>query len=261
MTDQQHKSLVQQQFGRSANDYASSDIHAAGESLRILLDMVNPRDSWHAVDVATGAGHTAMAFAPLVGNVIATDITDPMLKETRQLAKQRKIENLTVMVADAESLPFDDNTFDLLTCRLAFHHFKNQTKALAEFARVLKPGGSIGFTDNYTVEDPVAADFYNRFERLRDPSHHKVCSTERLKSLFDSAGFTDLESKKLTKEFEFHEWADRQRVCGNDKAKLLQMLAATPRELLPLLKPRKTAVTSFFSLAEIVIVAKFGPKL
>lgn len=256
MSDSTHKSLVQHQFGRSAGDYATNDFHAVGESLAVLNELIAPQKDWRILDVATGAGHTGILFAPMVAEVVATDITDEMLAETLELAGQRKIANLTTAIADAESLPFDDQSFDMVTCRLAHHHFVQQQKAIEEFARVLKPGGIIGFTDNYTVEDPAAAEFYNRYEKIRDPSHFQVHSLGELEQLFANAGLVIKDSRQLTQEFEFHKWADRQRVTDSDKELLLDMLDEAPELLIPLFKPRKADGTAYFSLAEVVLVAE-----
>jgi ubiquinone/menaquinone biosynthesis C-methylase UbiE len=191
-----------------------------------------------------------------VEKIIATDITPEMLTTATELAKQKGINNLTTQIADAESLPFDDESFDLLTCRLAFHHFTRQAQSLSEFARVLKPGGIVGFTDNYTADDQVAAVFYNLLETIRDPSHFWVTSINQLSEMFYDAGFEILHTQLLSKELEFHGWADRQRVSDADKTRLLAMLDEVPELLLPLLQPRKTDQTTYFSLAEAVIIAR-----
>ena len=81
------KSLAQQRFGKAAADYATSEVHAKGASLKRLIELTEPKSHWRVLDVATGAGHTALAFAPHVAKVTATDITEEMLAETRKLAK------------------------------------------------------------------------------------------------------------------------------------------------------------------------------
>src|SRR6266849_4178603 len=73
------KSLVQEQFGATAAHYLTSKPHAKGKSLERLVELVQPQPAWRALDVATGAGHTAYAFAPHVARVWATDITEEML--------------------------------------------------------------------------------------------------------------------------------------------------------------------------------------
>ena len=61
MSDKQ-KSKVQAQFGPAAEGYATSSVHAKGESLEILAGLIEPQPDWQALDVATGAGHTAILF-------------------------------------------------------------------------------------------------------------------------------------------------------------------------------------------------------
>ncbi len=252
------KAKVQAQFGASAEGYATSDIHAKGESLGILLELVKPQPDWLALDVATGAGHTALLFAPHLAHVIASDLTEAMLRKTAELAAARNLTNLETKAADAEELPFDDALFDLVTCRLAFHHFPNPRQALSEFARVLKPGGTLGFTDNITVPDKQAAGYYNAYEKLRDPSHNWVYPLVRLQAMFEKAGLQVEASRQLSKEFEFHKWADRQHVSDADKEKLLEMMRHIPEALNPLFAPRWADGTMYFSLWETVIFAKKG---
>ncbi|MCB9078001.1 MAG: class I SAM-dependent methyltransferase [Anaerolineaceae bacterium] len=251
------KAKVKSQFGVSADGYATSDVHAQGESLGILLNLVKPQPEWQALDVATGAGHTAMLFAPYVAQVIASDLTEPMLTKTAQLAAERGLTNLETRLADAEALPFDDNSFDLVTCRIAFHHFPNPHQALSEIARVLKPGGIFGLTDNVTVPDKQAAGYYNAYEKLRDPSHHWVYPQVRLEAMLEKAGLNvEATSHILTKELEFHKWADRQNVSNANKDKLLEMMRHIPELLQPLFAPRWADGTMYFNLWEVVIVAR-----
>lgn len=82
--------VVRSKFGPAAADYAASDVHAKGESLARIVELVAPQKAWAALDVATGAGHTAAVFAPHVASVIASDITDEMLGEAAKLATSRR---------------------------------------------------------------------------------------------------------------------------------------------------------------------------
>jgi ubiquinone/menaquinone biosynthesis C-methylase UbiE len=252
------KARVQRQFGAATDGYATSDIHASGESLGILLGLIKPQAEWQMLDVATGAGHTAMAFAPHLAHVVATDLTEGMLAKTAELAAARELTNLEVRPADAEALPFEDGAFDLVTCRLAFHHFPNARQAVAEFARVLKPGGLLGFTDNIVVPGRHAAGYYNAYEKLRDPSHNWVYPLVRLQAMFEQAGLQVEASRQLSKELEFQEWADRQHVSAADKAKLLEMMRNIPEALKPLFAPRWADGTLYFSLWEAVIIGRKG---
>ena len=250
------KAKVRSQFGAAADGYATSEVHAKGESLAILVEITKPQPDWLVLDVGTGAGHTALTFAPYVKQVIASDLTDEMVAKAGELASGRGIANVDTRAADAEALPFETDTFDLVTCRLAFHHFPNARQAIAEFARVLKPDGVLGFTDNVTVPDKQAGGYYNAYEKLRDPSHHWVYPSVRLQAMFEQVGFRIEVSRELTKEFEFHKWADRQRVSPADKEKLLEMMRNIPAALQPLFAPRWTDGTLYFTLHEVVLIAR-----
>ena len=250
------KDLVRSQFGRSAAAYATSDVHAHGEGPGLLVAMLRPEAGWHALDVATGAGHTALAMAPYVADVLATDLTPEMLDQTRRLAAERGLANVTTSIGDAESLPFENGRFDLVTCRLAFHHFPHPEQAMREFARVLKPGGLLGFSDNIAVEDPAGAAAYNAYEKLRDPSHHEVPPLSRLITMLETAGLHVEATQSFSKEMEFTVWADRMHVSAPDKQRLLEMLRTVPASARPLLQPRTADGVTYFSLWECVIVAR-----
>jgi ubiquinone/menaquinone biosynthesis C-methylase UbiE len=250
------KAKAQAQFGASADAYATSSIHARGESLDLLVELVAPGSGWQALDVGTGAGHTALTFAPHVAHVVATDLTGEMLAKTAELAAERGLTNVETKAADAETLPFENGSFDLVTCRLAFHHFPNSRRAVGEFARVLKPGGILGFTDNVVVPDKKAAGYYNAYEKLRDPSHNWVYPLVRLQTMFEDAGFKVKVTRELSKELEFYAWADRQAASDATKEKLLDMMRNVPEALEPLFAPRWANDTLYFSLWEAVIVAE-----
>src|SRR5438105_876268 len=164
------KSLVQEQFGATAAHYLTSKPHAKGKSLERLVELVQPQPAWRALDVATGAGHTAYAFAPHVARVWATDITEEMLALVRDEIAKRKLANVRVAYAKAESLPFEDESFELVTCRIAPHHFESIPRFLDEARRVLKRSGTFALVDNVVPEGSVG-DYINAFERFRDPSH------------------------------------------------------------------------------------------
>lgn len=256
LLDDDLKDKARFQFGPAADAYATSDIHARGESLALLVELIQPEPGWQALDVAAGAGHTALAFAPHVARVVAADLTDAMLAKTAELAAARGRANVETRLADAEALPFEAATFDLVTCRLAMHHFPQPRQALAEFARVLRPGGVLGLTDNVTVPDKQPAGYYNAIEMLRDPSHHWVYPLARLQTMVEDAGFRVEAVRQLSKELEFHAWADRQAVSDEVKAKLLDMMRAMPDALQPLFQPRWADETLYFSLWEVVMVGR-----
>lgn len=261
------KSLVQQQFGAHAAAYATSTVHAKGASLGRLIDLVRPQPDWQALDVATGAGHTAAAFAPHVAQVIASDITDEMLAEARKLAASKALANMDTATADAEALPFEDARFDLVTCRIAPHHFPHIPKFVGEVRRVLKPGGTFALVDNIapdaestpgfsSAELNEAARAYNTFEAIRDPSHGRCLGMTEWTDILTDTGFELVHKERLGKDMEFQPWAERLGADAQTIAKLRTMLAEASPALKAFLKPHEEGGTLWFTLDEAILIAR-----
>jgi ubiquinone/menaquinone biosynthesis C-methylase UbiE len=220
------KTLNQEQFGKNAAGYLTSTPHALGKSLERLVALTAPQKDWRVLDVATGGGHVAYTFAPHVARVWATDITQEMLDMVKAEAAKRGLGNLRTTYAKAEALPFEDGTFDLVTCRIAPHHFDSIAEFLGEVHRVLKPGGIVAVVDNVVPVGPVG-DYVNAFERFRDPSHLRAWTMEEWRAAMKAAGFAIGHEEQLYKNMEFKSWAGRHD--ANMQAFLRSMLAlATP---------------------------------
>jgi ubiquinone/menaquinone biosynthesis C-methylase UbiE len=216
--------MIRQQFGAHANDYVTSQVHAHGQSLQRLLELTQPKRDWLVLDVATGAGHTALIFAPQVARVIACDFTPEMLNAARKLANERRIANVQFKTADVHSLPFGNNMFDLVTNRIALHHYTDARQAIAEMARVCKRGVVVALDDNVVPPEKQTAFYINDFEKLRDPSHHWAYPTARLEAMMSDAGLRVEHSETISKEIEFEPWADRLGASEETKTKLRKML-------------------------------------
>jgi ubiquinone/menaquinone biosynthesis C-methylase UbiE len=257
------KSLAQQRFGKAAADYATSEVHARGASLKRLVELTEPKPHWRVLDVATGAGHTALAFAPHVAKVTATDITEEMLAETRKLAKARGLTNVRTLHAKAEDLPFPDASFDLVVCRLAAHHFDSIKSFAAEAYRVLMASGMIGIVDNLTPDAALlperntdelraCAAQLDAFKRLSDPSHRRCLGLIEWKTVLGEAGFAVTHDEVLDKNIEFAAWAQRMRSSKLTTARLKEMLLAEP--LRSFVASRDTGAGPNFTLKEGIIL-------
>jgi len=202
------KAKVQQQFGENAKKYVESKTHSKGEDLQLLLEWAAPKESWTVLDIATGGGHVTKLLAPHVKQVFATDITVEMLKEARQFLEQYA-SNVHFIVADAENLPFLDESFDLVTCRIAAHHFSNADEFIREAYRVLKPGGKLLLVDNVAPEEKVLDEFINKLEWLRDNSHVRCYTKSEWEIWMKQTGFTQRKSHVSRKRLEYQGWVQR----------------------------------------------------
>jgi demethylmenaquinone methyltransferase/2-methoxy-6-polyprenyl-1,4-benzoquinol methylase len=131
------------QFANLAEAYSKSKGHANPEVLAMLVELIEPRLDARLLDVATGPGHVALAFAPHVASVVAQDLTPSMLEFVEAESVRRGLTNVTTLLGSAESLSAADQSFDIVTTRLGAHHFPDVPAALREFFRVLRPGGRL----------------------------------------------------------------------------------------------------------------------
>jgi ubiquinone/menaquinone biosynthesis C-methylase UbiE len=246
-------SLVQKKFGEAAADYAASAVHATGPSLARLVELIETKPTWRVLDIATGAGHTALAFAPQVAKVTASDITPEMLQQARKLAKERGLNNVVAAQAQAGDLPFPDTSYHLVTCRLAAHHFPDPQSFVREAARVLIPGGIFALVDNVSPEDADLAARYNSFEKLRDPSHGRALGLGEWQSLIRAAGLTPTASEVMDQDIPFNPWVERMRCTPTTIARLKDLLQQEP--LRAYLRPRETEDGLTFTLREAILTA------
>ncbi len=247
------KTLVQEQFGKTAASYLTSAPHAKGASLERLVALTAPQKDWRALDVATGGGHVAYTFAPHVQRMWATDITEEMLDMVRAEAAKRGLSNVRTAYAKAEALPFEDGSFDLVSCRIAPHHFDSIADFLDEVHRVLKPNGLLALVDNVVPEGAVG-DYVNAFERFRDPSHLRAWTMDEWRAALKAHGFAIAHEEQMTKQMEFKSWAARHD--GNMQNFLRAMLALATPEVKAVLEPQGAGADLTFRLCEGLFIAK-----
>ena len=254
------KELSQERFGRYAASYVKSSTHAQGPDLERIVELVGEQPAWEALDIATGGGHTALAVAPHVARVTATDITGPMLATAREFVLSRGATNIDFQSADAEDLPFPEDSFDLVTCRIAAHHFPAPERFVEEVSRVLRPQGLFVLQDMLAPQDPDAASWVNRFEQRRDPSHHRSLSQAEWEPLLRSCGLTIETLDRFEKRLSLEKWVSDQEGSKEDLAKLRELLEQAPETVSAWMRPSDLEGSeAAFSIIHCVFSARIDP--
>ncbi len=225
------KTAVQQQFGRVAAKYLTSAVHAQGEDLPVMVKAANLHGDERVLDAGCGAGHAASTFAPHAAEVVALDFTESMLRQVELLAEARGLGNIGTRLGDVESLPFDDNTFDLVVSRYSAHHWPSPAQALHQFRRVLRPGGQFILSDVIGFDSPVCDTYLNAIEILRDSSHVRDFTLTEWRNFFSTAEFSVEVVLTYRIYLEFEEWTRRMETTEVNRAAIRSLYAVAPSEV------------------------------
>jgi ubiquinone/menaquinone biosynthesis C-methylase UbiE len=222
------KERVRAAFGAAADSYVTSERHRSGDDLAVLVDWAQPVATDRVLDISTGGGHTALAIAPHVHSVAVTDLTPRMLATARTFLTEQSVSNATYVIADAERLPFLHASFDLLTVRIAPHHYADASRATREMARVLTPRGRLLFIDNIAPEVLEYDKIMNDWERRRDPSHVRAYTETEWRSMLVEAGLTVTRAETRRKAYLFAGWVERMRMPDDERAALEADMLSAP---------------------------------
>ncbi len=176
-----HQKRIREQFSHLARQYATASGEMHHNAIRRLLTATCVTHNDTVLDVACGAGQVALAFAEVAHEVAGLDVTPAMIGKAQTLQAESGIENVRWYVGDVYHLPFDDDTFSIVTCRYALHHLLDPATVVAEMSRVCAQGGRVALVDVVTTKEKT--DAFNRMERLRDPSHVRTLLLEELVGL------------------------------------------------------------------------------
>ncbi|WP_316819282.1 class I SAM-dependent methyltransferase [Pedobacter nyackensis] len=180
-----------------------------------MIRLLNPGGNDMVLDIASGTGEPGLTIAALLdgGKVILTDLSEDMLKIAAENAADRGISNIETLVCDVCDLPFEDNTFNAVSCRFGFMFFPDMLLAAKEMARVLKPGGKI-VTSVWDVPEKnfwVTA-IMGTISRNIDlpavppgaPGMFRCANSDLMSDIFRTAGLTNIVKKDVAGKMNCH---------------------------------------------------------
>jgi SAM-dependent methyltransferase len=188
-------------WSERAAAFRQSPTHREGPDLDLVVEWCEPGPGVRALDVATGGGHVARRLREEGCTVVTLDPAPGMEPD---------------VVAPAESLPFEDASFDVVTCRIAAHHFTDVRRAVAEMARVTRR--LVVVEDNVFVDERV-----EEAERLRDATHVRCYSEDEWRDLLVAAGLEVLQLRRFERRPDLEDWLSRVDTPSDD-AKVIRDL-------------------------------------
>jgi ubiquinone/menaquinone biosynthesis C-methylase UbiE len=211
-------------FARTADLVAARQDARAADFSRQVREFVRPSATERALDVGTGAGALALALAPFVAEVIGVDVEPELLARARDRAPA----NATFDEADATALPFPDASFDLAGTARTLHHVRRPELALAELARVTRPGGRVLVVDQLAPLDPLEAVAVDRFERARDPDHQRLLSDQDFRQLFEANRLVLVRERRSVEQRELQAYLDLAGCAGDGRRRALGLAPHGP---------------------------------
>jgi SAM-dependent methyltransferase len=179
--------------------YRESPAHREGPDLDLLVDWA---EGGSALDVATGGGHVARRLREAGLQVVSCDPAPGMRPD---------------VICRAEDLPFADGSFDVVTSRIAPHHFADIHAAMSEMARVSRSLVLV-------VDNLYAGDQAERAERLRDPTHVRCYAEAEWRALFAEAGLSVEDVRLLEVRIELESWLERAGCAGPEAKRVRELL-------------------------------------
>lgn len=224
-----HVEVVRQQFSGQATRFEQHMLNLRNnEQMMWIVENLKLRAGDVVLDVAAGTGLVARALAPQVQKVVALDATPAMLEQGRRLSQQEGLTNIVFKEGTAEHLPYPDDSFDIVTCRLGIHHFQQPEVQAKEMVRVCRPGGQVVVIDIASAEDEEVAALHNRLERVRDPSHTRALSPVELRHLAEGCGLGIVRSTMIDLIQNLRSWME---VTGTGVAERRFILGKLSEEL------------------------------
>jgi ubiquinone/menaquinone biosynthesis C-methylase UbiE len=205
-----HAELIERSFSQQAPAFASRD---SGPWVAIDADWIfeplELRPDDRLLDVASGTGGASRRLAASVKEVVCIDSTEAMLAAGREEATASGLDNVEFVRADAAALPFDDDSFDVVVCRFAIHHFEEPAVQMKEMIRCLRPGGRIAVADMVADPDPTIAANQNHLEWLRDAAHTRMLTAEQIVAWLEVNGMQNLSVEMRSRRRRLDPWLEQ----------------------------------------------------
>ncbi|MCL5263055.1 MAG: methyltransferase domain-containing protein [Acidobacteria bacterium] len=254
MSGSEHKEEILDQFTRQAAQFAQSATARDEELLRTILRMAEPQPRDAMLDVACGPGMLVCAFAPQVRHATGIDLTPAMLDQARAAQDAQGLANISWDCGDVTALPYQDGSFNIVTCRYAFHHFPDPLAVLTEMRRVCAPGGRVVVVDSAPEAGKAAA--FNAMEKLRDPSHTRALPREELAALYAEVGLPAPRVEHFRLELDLESFLARSYPREGDEVRLRAVFESALVEDMLDLQPRQVDGKIFFAVPTAILSAR-----
>ena len=215
MPEQDHAEVVRRSFEKQVSLFSGPDSLFATRAASALAWIEPLTSDMVVLDVACGAAHASEPVAPVVRQIVGIDLTAALLRLGAHRLRDAGIANVLLQEANAEALPFVDESFDVVYCRSSLHHFADPGRAVSEMVRVCRADGRVVLMD-LVVPEGVDRDLFDHVHRLLDPSHVRTFRERELVDLvpggLDAPVYGDTSTVRFPIDIVCTEQSDRDGV-------------------------------------------------
>lgn len=216
--------VIKEQFNKQAENFANWSVSKNEEYLEAYINFCGIKETDIVLDVACGPGDFVNYIAKDVFKAQGVDISDKEIEIAKKRSEEFGFVNTGFDCHDVESLPYIDNSYSLVVCKSAFHHFVQHDKIFREMIRCCKDGGQISIQDIRAYNDEYVNTFFETFDKLIDPSHNKTLSENEFYGLYKNYGIEITGDFKVEVDLNINEYINHAVQDESSRLKIKELL-------------------------------------
>lgn len=216
--------IVKRQFDNQALNFSNWSVTKNTEYQKAYFDFCGSSAQDTLLDFACGTGEYAIFAAPKVKYVQGVDISEGMIEVARKQAVLENVNNISFLCNPVEQTPFAEDSFSVVVCRSAFHHFHDYAGIFSEMIRCCQKGGRISVQDIVAYPNEKIDNFFEEFERLVDVSHHKTLTKEFITNLYNQRELNIKNTFEIEVQLNFQEYLGHAKQPDENKKRIVNLI-------------------------------------
>ncbi len=216
--------IVKEQFNKQAENFANWSVSKHEKYLEAYVEFCDIKETDSVLDVACGPGDFINYVAKRVFKAQGVDISDKEIEIATKRSKEFGFKNTGFDCHDVESLPYKNNSYSIVLCKSAFHHFVNHDKVFREMIRCCNKGGLVSIQDIRAYDDEDVNNFFETFDILIDPSHNKTLSEYNFNTLYNENNIEVTGDYKVEVDLNVNEYINHAVQDESSRLKIQKLL-------------------------------------
>jgi ubiquinone/menaquinone biosynthesis C-methylase UbiE len=216
--------IVKEQFNKQAEKFANWSVGKNTDYLNAYFDFCNIQPTDRLLDVACGPGEFTIFIAKRIKEARGVDISDKEIEIANGLINDFGLNNVGFDCSDVEHLPYNNDSYSIVVCKSAFHHFTNPDCVFKEMIRCCVKNGKISIQDIVTYEDEYVNNFFETFDKLVDISHNRTLSKNDFDQLYRDNSINKTGEFRIDVDLNVNEYLEHAKQDKASRIKIQKLL-------------------------------------